>query len=91
LLSAHEIRDPLERIAFFHELRRALSRDGLLIVTEHLRDWPNIAAYNLGSLHFHRPATWLDAFTAAELRLVATFRPAPLITTFILKKHGVAA
>ncbi len=91
MLSAHEIRDPQERIAFFRELHRALATDGLLIVTEHLRDWPNIAAYTLGSFHFHLPATWLDAFSAAEFGLIATLKPSPLITTFILKKHGVAA
>ena len=87
-LAAHEIRDPAERTAFFAELHHALTPDGLLIVTEHLRDLPNIAAYNLGAWHFHSKATWLTAFRSAHFDLVATFHPAPLITTFILKKHG---
>jgi SAM-dependent methyltransferase len=90
-LAAHEIRDPAERNAFFSELHRALTPDGLLIITEHLRDLPNIAAYNLGAWHFHSKSTWLTAFKAAHFDLVATFHPAPLITTFILKKHGRAA
>ncbi|MBC8009458.1 MAG: methyltransferase domain-containing protein [Burkholderiales bacterium] len=88
ILAAHEIRDPQERITFFRELHRALAPDGLLIVTEHLRDLPNIAAYNLGCFHFHRPSTWHDAFAAAQFTLAATLKPAPMITTFILKKHG---
>jgi len=91
ILAAHEIRDSQERIAFFRELHRALAPDGLLIVTEHLRDLPNIAAYNLGSFHFHRPDTWHAAFAASQFTLVATLKPAPLITAFILKKHGIPA
>jgi SAM-dependent methyltransferase len=88
MLAAHEIRDPAERTAFFAELYRALAPDGLLIITEHLRDLPNIAAYNLGAWHFHSRSTWYTAFAASHFDLVTTFRPAPFITTFILKKHG---
>ncbi len=89
ILAAHEIRKSTERIAFFRELRRALAPGGLVIVAEHLRDWPNIAAYNLGSVHFHTPATWHDAFATAGFAIVATLKPAPLITAFILKKNGI--
>jgi len=91
ILAAHEIRDRHERIAFFRELNRALAPDGLIIVTEHLRDLPNIAAYNLGSFHFHRPSSWREAFAAARFDVVATLESAPLITTFVLKKHGIPA
>ena len=91
ILAAHEIRDASERVAFFRELRRALAPEGLIIVTEHLRDGPNIAAYNLGSFHFHRPAAWHASFAAAGLSLVATLTPAPLITTFVLKPDGSPA
>lgn len=91
MLSAHEIRDAQERIGFFRELNRVLAADGLVVVTEHLRDPANIAAYNVGAWHFHRPSTWKTAFSSAGFTITATFKPAPLITTFILKKHGVAA
>jgi len=90
-LAAHEIRDHHERAGFFRELHRTLAADGLVIVTEHLRDLPNIAAYNLGAWHFHRPAAWRATFAAAQLDLVATLKPAPLITTFILRKHAKPA
>ncbi len=89
-LAAHEIRNPAERTAFFDELHRALAPDGLLIITEHLRDLPNIAAYNLGAWHFHSRSTWYAAFADSHFELVTTFQPAPFITTFILKKHGRA-
>jgi hypothetical protein len=91
ILAAHEIRAPRERIEFLAELNRTLTRDGLLIITEHLRDLPNITAYNLGAWHFHSRATWYEAFTASHFEVVTTFHPAPFITTFILKKHGSSA
>ncbi len=90
ILSAHEIRDTNERAAFFRALHRVLAIDGFVIVTEHLRDLPNIVAYNLGAWHFHCPSTWKSAFDSSGFSVVARFRPAPLITTFVLKKHGVA-
>lgn len=86
LLAAHEIRNRHERIVFFRELHRVLTANGLLIVTEHLRDAANIAVYNLGAWHFHRPADWKATFEAAEFDVVATLKPAPLITTYVLKK-----
>ena len=62
-----------------------------MLVTEHLRDAGNIAVYNLGAWHFHTDATWRTAFGAARFYVVPTFKLAPLITTWVLKKHGVAA
>lgn len=87
-LAAHEIRDTDERIGFFRELHRTLADNGLLIVTEHLRDPKNIAVYNLGAWHFHSPSAWKTAFATSRFEVVAVLKPAPLITTFILKKHG---
>lgn len=91
VLAAHEIRAAQERADFFRELHRALNPGGFLIITEHLRDLPNATAYNLGALHFHSLSTWRAAFDAARFEVVSTFKPAPLITTFILRKHGTPA
>jgi SAM-dependent methyltransferase len=90
-LAAHEIRDAQERTAFFRELYRALKPDGVLIITEHLRDLPNLIAYNVGAFHFHSLSTWKTAFSSAQFTLGSTLKPAPLITTFVLKKHGTPA
>lgn len=91
MLAAHEIRDARERDAFFRELHRTLAADGVVVVTEHLRDLPNIAAYNVGAWHFHRASDWLSAFGTSGFQIVARFKPAPFITTFVLKKHGSVA
>lgn len=85
MLAAHEIRDPDERAAFFRELRRALAPAGRVIVTEHLRDAANIAAYSIGAWHFHPRGAWLATFRAAGFRVVREFRNNLFITTFVLE------
>lgn len=87
ILAAHEIRDPGERAGFFRELRRTLAPGGAVIVTEHLRDLVNIAAYSMGAWHFHTRAAWLATFQAAGFRVAREFRNNPFITTFVLKPN----
>lgn len=84
-LAAHEIRDHDERVRFFREIRRSLRMDGRVIVTEHLRDIANIAAYSLGAWHFHTRDEWLGTFEDAGFRVVRTFSNNLFITTFVLE------
>ncbi len=83
-LAAHEIRDSGERVRFFRELRRVLTPGGRVIVTEHLRDLPNILVYSIGAWHFHPRREWLAAFDAAGFGIAREFRNNPFITTFVL-------
>jgi hypothetical protein len=85
ILAAHEIRDHDERVIFFRELRRVLAPGGRVIVTEHLRDLANIAAYSVGAWHFHPRAAWLATFHAAGFRLAREFHNNLLISTFVLE------
>ena len=84
-LSLHEVRDANERVIALNGMRRALKRDGQLIVTEHLRDAANFVAFNFGFLHFHSKATWMNAFDRAGFRIMRTQRTTPFVTTFILQ------
>ncbi|MGD1845968.1 MAG: class I SAM-dependent methyltransferase [Salibacteraceae bacterium] len=88
ILSAHEIRDEQERIAFFRELKRSLTPDGRVWVTEHLRDVPNFLAYTLGFFHFHSRATWLHTFHQAGFSIQGELKTTPFITTFVLTADG---
>ncbi len=88
LLAAHEIREEQERIQFFTELRRILKKEGIVILTEHLRDLPNFIAYNIGAFHFHSKASWQKSFAGAGLLVSETFTITPFITTFVLTQHG---
>jgi SAM-dependent methyltransferase len=56
--AAHEIRDRDDQRALFGELRRALRPGGRLVVTEHLRDLANVAAFGPGAFHFQPASTW---------------------------------
>lgn len=84
-LSLHEVRDAEERIHFLSEVHRTLKRDGRLIVTEHLRDLPNLIAFNIGFFHFHPKEAWLDAFRSAGFIVERMERVTPFITTFVLR------
>lgn len=90
ILSAHEIRDEVERVTFFKELRRVLAPSGQIIVTEHLRDTANYLAYNIGAFHFHSRSTWLKSFQSSGLTIKEEIKITPYITTFILDKNGTA-
>ena len=91
ILSAHEIRDDMERVNFFKELKRALNPSGQIIVTEHLRDVFNFLAYNIGFFHFHSKATWMRTFQQSGLQVVKEIKITPFITTFILEKNGTTS
>jgi ubiquinone/menaquinone biosynthesis C-methylase UbiE len=88
ILSAHEIRDEKERIAFFQELDRVTKSTGQILVTEHLRDVNNFMAYTIGFFHFHSKSTWLRTFERANLEVKRELKTTPFITTFILEKNG---
>ncbi|MCU7548601.1 class I SAM-dependent methyltransferase [Chitinophagaceae bacterium LB-8] len=91
ILSAHEIRNEKERIAFFNELQRVLKASGQIIVTEHLRDTANFLAYNIGFFHFHSKATWHKTFHSSRLQVAKEIKITPFISTFILEKNGSAS
>lgn len=85
-MAAHEIRNDAERILFFKELKRVLSPDGEIVVTEHLRDFPNFFAYNVGFFHFLAKGSWYNTFKSAGLTVSKEVKHTPFITTFILEQ-----
>jgi ubiquinone/menaquinone biosynthesis C-methylase UbiE len=91
ILAAHEIRDEQERIMFFAELRRILTPNGQVVVTEHLRDLTNFLAYNIGFFHFLSRASWYRVFAANKLSIEKQISITPFITSFILSKDGTAS
>ncbi len=90
ILSAHEIRDKYERIAFFKELKRVVKPTGQVFIVEHLRDAANFFAYSIGFFHFYSGSTWCETFLAAELKIQKEIKITPFISTFILEKNGSA-
>ncbi len=88
IMSAHEIRDHDERIAFFEELERIITRDGKIVVVEHLRDGANLLAYNIGAFHFLTRAVWQETFDAAKLKIEKEKKLTLFVTAFFLKRDG---
>jgi len=87
IFSAHEIRHLNERDIFFAELKRVLKNKGNIVITEHLRDLPNMLAYNIGFFHFMSGALWRNTFKKSGLVVCEEFNFTPFITTFILAKY----
>lgn len=88
ILSAHEIRNEIERITFFIELYRIIKPTGKIYITEHLRDVPNFLVYTIGFFHFYSKKAWLKTFQKANLKIRHEIKLTPFISTFILDKNG---
>ncbi len=86
IFSAHETRNPDERLAFLKEVRRVTTEK--VFITEHLRDTPNFLAYTIGFLHFHSKASWLSLFEKSGFMVDQQIKTTPFITTFVLHSHG---
>jgi ubiquinone/menaquinone biosynthesis C-methylase UbiE len=86
--AAHEIRNDGERVLFFKEINRILTKNGNIVVTEHLRDLPNFLAYNVGFFHFMSKNSWYQTFENADLKIDKEEKITPFISTFLLKKNG---
>ncbi|MFT5634088.1 MAG: hypothetical protein ACI9SQ_001815 [Rubritalea sp.] len=84
--SLHEIRNHEERVTTFNDLRRTLTKYGELHLTEHLRDLPNLVAYNFGALHFHTRNAWEKTFDESNFAIKSATKTSPFVTTFVLIK-----
>lgn len=84
ILAAHEIRNDVERTAFFRTLGSALSPGGKIVVVEHLRNLPNFFAYTIGAFHFLPWTSWKKTFQDAGLQITNRKKINPFIHLFVL-------
>ena len=83
LLSAvHEIRSQEEKVQFLKECLRLCKADGKVIMVEHLRDFPNFAAFTIGFTHFFSKTTWEKAFTDAGFTSFQETKFTPFMSIF---------
>ena len=85
-MSLHEIRSKKERVKFLDTISNGLKFDAEIIVVEHLRDWKNMLAYNIGCFHFYSRNTWQSDFSKANLTIVHSASFTPFIRMFKLKR-----
>ncbi|RYY60429.1 MAG: methyltransferase [Chitinophagaceae bacterium] len=88
VFAAHEIRNTEERIVFFGEVRRTLDIAGRVVVIEHLRDFSNFLAYNVGFFHFHKRKQWMSTFRQAGFTVESEVSLNPFIRKFVLQPNG---
>jgi hypothetical protein len=91
IFSAHEIRNDDERIIFFNQIHKGLKSNGTVYVLEHMRDFANFTAYNIGFFHFLSKKTWINCFDKADLKINEIHKINPFITLFTLTKNGNSA
>lgn len=86
IFSAHEIRDKDERARFFQTIGEILQPNGKLYLIEHVRDFPNFLAYNLGFLHFYSDKSWKACFKSAKLKINKQDKLNPFINLYEILK-----
>lgn len=88
IFSAHEIRDPEARLAFFRELARVLARKGKIVLLEHPRDLPNFLVFGPGVRHFLPKSEWLRLLASSYLSLENSFTITPFVRVFLATWSG---
>lgn len=84
LFAAHEIRNPEERIQFFHELKRILKTSGELVLVEHLRDIANVLAFGPGAWHFYPLNEWQQLAEEVGFQVAIQKKATPFVITMKL-------
>ena len=83
-LSLHEIRTAERRVAVLASVKPLLKAEGRLVVVEHMRDAPNLAAFAWGAFHFHPRHAWLRDFAESGFDTEAVAQFTPLIHSYTL-------
>ena len=82
LSAAHEIRSDDEKIQFLKECSRICKPEGKVIMVEHLRDFPNFAAFTIGFTHFFSKVVWRKAFENAGFSTFNETKFTPFMSIF---------
>jgi SAM-dependent methyltransferase len=81
----HEILKHDKRVAFFKEAKRVLKKDGVIIVSEQLRDFTNFVAFNIGAFHFLSKSKWEKAISEAGLTIIDNQKLTIFANTMVVK------
>jgi len=85
IFAAHELRRKEQRMKFFREISRVLTRSGECLVVEHARDRWNFLAFGPGFLHFFPQREWRRAAQQAGLAVRNEFELTQFVHVFVLR------
>lgn len=81
----HEILCHEKRVMFFLETKRVLKENGIIIVSEQLRNFTNYLFFNIGAFHFLNKKEWTLAIQQSGLKIFETKRITPFAEMMIIK------
>ncbi|MDX6748060.1 class I SAM-dependent methyltransferase [Polaribacter sp. PL03] len=72
ITSLHEILEHKKRVEFFKEAKRVLKNNGILIISEQMRNGINFMSFNIGAFHFLSKNKWKLAIKESGLKIYET-------------------
>ncbi len=86
ITAVHEILQHEKRVAFFMEAKRVLRKNGVIILSEQMRNGINFLFFNIGAFHFLPRKDWLLAIDQSEMTIISTYKVSLFAETLIIKK-----
>lgn len=74
ITALHEVLEHDKRVAFFREARRVLKGDGILVMSEQMRDGINLLFFSIGAFHFLSKKNWKRAIREGGMEIRETKR-----------------
>ena len=87
VLSAHEIRNSVERDKMFNEAIRKTEKGGHIILVEHIRDLFNTIVFGPGVFHFYGHKLWINLDSRFAIEHQTNFSATPFFRIYKFKVH----
>ncbi|MEE9362092.1 MAG: methyltransferase domain-containing protein [Cellulophaga sp.] len=88
ITALHEILQHEKRVKFFKETKRILKNNGILIISEQMRDGINFMFFNIGAFHFLSKRKWKLAIKESGLEIFETQKINMFAETIIIKNKS---
>ena len=84
----HEILEHDKWVLFFKEVKRILKKDGIIIISEQMRNTTNFVFFNIGAFHFLSKKKWKSAIKKSGLKIHEINRINIFAETIIIKNFA---